>query len=153
MKRVAWLLILSVLSFNTLGFRPLASTTGSISLQSSNVQPSLNLQPLAVWLPGTHAVCNNTGATRVCASVSTARAESHTYVTVYGVIKTSGVGQAGKIMTATLLSKGSATCSAVTDSDGMASCSIYFSGLAKGNVVRVKVTIGKYKLMPHFAAK
>jgi hypothetical protein len=69
------------------------------------------------------------------------------------MLKTKGVGQAGKIMNAFWSNKGTTSCSALTDANGMASCTAYFSGGTKGNTVHVKVTIGKYKLTTHFMSK
>ena len=153
MKRVAWLLLLAFLSFNSVGFTEASSSTRSISSTTSNAPLMLQPPTMALSIPGKNAVCTNVGATRICASVSPARVAPHTYLTVYGMQKIRGVGQAGQIMTATWRSKGTASCSAVTDASGMASCTAYFSGGTKGHPVRVKVTIGKYNLTAHFTSK
>ena len=153
MKRVAWLLLLAVLSFNSVGFAQASSPTRSISSTISVAPPMLQPPTIALSIPGNNGVCTNIGATRICASVSPARTAPHTYLTIYGMQKIRGVGQAGTIMTATWRSKGTASCSAVTDASGMASCTAYFSGATKGHIVRVKVAIGKYKLTTHFTSK
>ena len=153
MKRVAWLLLLAILSFNSVGFAEASSPTGSISSTISYAPPMLLPPTVGLAIPGQNARCTNVGAVRICTSVYPARAAPHSYVTVNGMMKIKGVGQAGKIMTATWRSKGTASCSAVTDADGMASCTAYFPGATKGRSVRVKVTIDRYKLTTHFTSK
>ena len=153
MKRVAWPLVLAFLSFNTLGFTPTAAPTRPISSATHNPAPLLQPLPLALAIPGKNARCENIGPTRVCASVYPARVGAHAYITVYGMVKVQGVGQPGLVMTATWRSKSVGSCSAVTDSQGMASCTTWFPGATKGHSVRVKVSIGKYKLTTHFTAK
>ena len=153
MKRVAWLLLIAFLSFDTVGFAQADSPTRSVTSTIPGAPEMLDPPTIALSIPGNNAVCTNSGATRICASESTSRAAASTYVTIYGMMKIRGVGQPGQIMTATWYIKRTTSCSAVTDANGMASCSAYFSGGTKGHTVHVKVTIGKYRLTTHFTSK
>ena len=153
MRRVARPLLLSFLVLSMVGFSPALAPTALMSSAITSAPPMFQPPTTALAIPGRNPACTNVGATRICASVSTARAAAHTYVTVNGMMKIKGVGQAGQIMTVTWRSKVAASCSAVTDANGMASCSTYFPGATKGRIIRVKVTIGKHKLTTHFTSK
>jgi hypothetical protein len=153
MKRVASLLLMAFLAFNSVGLAQADSPTTLISSPISKAPPLLRPPTMDLAIPGKNARCTNVGPTRICVSVSNPRPAPRTFVTVYGMVKRQGVGQPGQIMTVTWRSNGVGSCVAVTDSQGMAACTAYFAGAAKGHIVRVKVTIDKYKLATHFTSK
>jgi len=153
MKRLAWLPLVVVLLFSTVGFTQSNSTASSVTSGITSPPALSDPRPAALVMPGYNAVCKNIGATRVCTSVSDARVTPGTRITVYGMLKRKGVGQAGITMKVAWQSKGTVTCSGVTDENGLASCTAYFPGGNKGHKVRVKVTIGKYKVNTYFTSR
>lgn len=153
MKRLAWLLIIGILSFNTVGFTRSGLIPSSFS-SSGTTSPALARAPwMDLSMPGDNSVCEKTRAARACASVSNGRPAPKTYVTVYGALRIRGEPQQGEPMKATLRFKGSsASCTGMTDSNGLASCSIYFAGGSGGRRVGVKVRVGQYTIDTYFSA-
>ena len=154
MKRRAWLLLAAVLSFNTAGFAPPASPLASLSTTISGPPAGADRGPLAASIPGYNVVCENIRATRLCVSVSDARVKPGSYVTVYGMMKTRGVGEAGKIMRVMWSSRASATCIGLTDENGLASCRTYVPLRTAGaRNVHVRVWMDKFKLATSFITR
>ena len=154
MKPMAWLLLAGILSFNTAGFAPAESPRGSFSTTVSSPPAGADPVPLAASIPGYNVVCQNKRATRLCVSVSEARVRPGSYVTVYGMMKTKGVGEAGKIMRVVWSSKVTATCIGLTDENGLASCRTYVPRqIAGGRKVHLRIWIDKYKLSTSFATR
>jgi hypothetical protein len=139
MKRLSWLLLVLVLSFSTLGFAP---PTGA--------DPA----PLDASIPGKNVVCHNIRAYRLCASVSESRIRPGSFVTIYGLMRTRGVGVPGKIMRVVWSSNVTVSCIGITDETGLASCSTYVPARTPtARKVHVKVWIDKYKLQTSFMTR
>jgi hypothetical protein len=150
MRRLAWLLLVVALAFGTVGFTP---ADAPLSLASPNAPVFSIPPPMALSIPGDNANCTNIRATRICVSVSDARPAPGSRLTIYGMLKTRGVGQSGKNMKAMWRSKGTVSCTAVTDESGIGRCSATFSGAGKGQKVRIKVTIGKFTLSTYVTSR
>jgi hypothetical protein len=153
MKRLAWLLLSAILSFSTVGFSPSDSPIRSVSSVIPNPPAISAPGPNAFSIPGYNVACKNIKGVRVCASVSDEKFAPGTRITVYGMLKKRGVGIAGKTMKVVWQSKGTVTCSGVTDENGVAKCTAYFKGGIKGKKVHVKVTIDKYKVATFFISR
>jgi hypothetical protein len=140
MKRLAWLLFIAILSFNTVAFTLPAS------------DPTMPASPPA--MPGRNVNCHNVGGLRLCASVSEATVVPGSFITIYGLMKLRGVGVAGQVMRVEWHGRTSATCVGVTDASGLASCTTYVpSNLVGGRIVNVKLRLDKYKVTTHFRIK
>lgn len=93
-------------------------------------------------MPGQNIVCSTSGTTQLCASVSNKSPTQYSYVTVYGRLLVSGMGQSGKAMKAVWHYKTTTpSCSATTNTSGLASCKRYISRATKGYKVNIVVTI------------
>jgi len=151
MKRLASLLLLVVLSLNTVGFTQSTSPTPSISSFTSD-GPALAGPPfIGMSIPGKNVICKTVHATRLCVALSSAYPSRDTWLTVYAQLKTRGVPQTGKIMTAVWRVKGKRiSCSALTDETGLAVCRGRFPKADKGRKIWVDVTIGKYTATTSF---
>jgi hypothetical protein len=145
MKRLAWLVVIAVLSLNSLGFSSPNFPIASSSSIGSNPPAVAGGPGIDLSIPGKGAHCSKVHATRICVSVSNRKPADGSYVTVYGQLKLRGTGIRGKIMTASWRYKGkSHNCTAVTDSAGLASCVLRIGGVAKGQNVHISVTIGNF---------
>ncbi len=154
MRRLGWLLVAVILSASTVGFAPSVATTASDSAIAFNPPAVPAPAPLALAIPGYNAVCDRFGPFRICASVGRQRAEKGMLVTVYSMYKKRGEPVKGKIMTASYTAKGkTSTCTALTDDEGMANCTLYFRGAEKGQKIKVKVTIGNHQVTTYFIAR
>ena len=139
MKRLSWLLLVAVLSIGTVGFAPPSGTAPA---------------PLEASIPGRNIVCHNIRAYRLCASVSEARVKPGSYVTIYGLLRSRGVGVPGKIMRVVWSSNVTVSCVGITDETGLASCTTYVPARTPaGRKVNVKVWIDKYKLQTSFMTR
>jgi hypothetical protein len=139
MKRLSWLLLVLVLSFSTVGFAPPAG---------------VNPAPLEAFIPGYNIVCHNVRLTRICASVSEAKIRPGSYVIIYGLMRTRGVGVPGEIMRVVWSSNVTVSCIGITDDTGLASCSTYVPARTPtARKVHVKVWIDKYKLQTSFMTR
>ena len=139
MKRLAWLLLVLVLSFSTVGFAPPAGADPA---------------PLDASIPGKNVVCHNIRAYRLCASVSEARVRPGSYVTIYGLMRSRGVGVPGQIMRVVWSSNVTVSCIGITDETGLASCSTYVPARTPAaRKVHVKVWLDKYKLQTSFMTR
>ena len=125
MKRLSWLLLAIIMALSTAGFAPLESPKGPFSSTISSPPAGADLGSMAGSIPGYNIVCHNVRATRLCASVSERRVTPGSYVTIYGSMKTRGVGVPGQVMNVVWASNVTATCIGVTDATGLASCSTY----------------------------
>ena len=106
---------------------------------------------LPASIPGYNIVCHNIRNTRVCVSVSAARVRPGSFVTIYGLIRRSGVGVPGMLMQVIWASHTTATCIGVTDETGLASCTTFVpASTPDAKKVYVKVWIDKYKLLTSF---
>lgn len=145
MKRLAWFFLIAVLSLNSLGFSSTNYPIASSSSIGSNPPALAGAPGVDLSIPGKAAHCTKVHATRICASISNRKPSNGTYVTIYGQLKLRGSGIRGKIMTASWRYKGkSHNCTAVTDSSGLAQCVLRISGVAKGQTVKVSVSIGNF---------
>ena len=152
MKRLLLLLLAVILSFSTTGFSPpVSATEGSGSTSAFGPPGGVDQTGLAASIPGYNIVCHNVRNTRLCVSVSSARVRPGSFVTIYGLIRRSGLGVQGQIMRVIWASHVTATCIGVTDETGLASCTTYVpASTPSGKKVHVKVWIDKYKLMTSF---
>jgi hypothetical protein len=147
MKRLSGLLLAVILLLSTLGFAPLESLQETISTAPDPRAP-------AGSIPGRNVVCHNIRQTRLCVSVSESRVRPGSYVTIYGLMRTRGVGVPGQIMRVVWASKVTVSCIGVTDANGLASCSTYVPANATSpRQVRVRVWIDKYKLTTLFMVR
>lgn len=158
MKRLAWLLLVVILSFNTVGFSLPAShpTPAAAILSAPPLAPPLfpAPAPAAASIPGYNVVCNNIGPLRLCASVSESRVLPGSFLTVYGLMRTRGEPIQGQVMQVVWHGHTSATCIGLTDEDGLASCTTYVpASMASGYKVYVKVLLDKYKILTSFRTK
>jgi hypothetical protein len=134
MKRLAGLLLMLILSFNTVGF--------SLPAPSSTFTAARNRN------------CHNIHQVRVCAWVEEGVVVPGSFVTVYGSMKTRGEGVPGQIVRVVWSAKTTATCIGVTDATGVASCTTYVpSSISRGRSVTVKVWVDKFKINTHFRIK
>ena len=151
MKRLSWFLLALTLSFSTVGFASPQSPNGSVSDTLSRPPAAADQALLAGAIPGRNIVCHNIRQTRLCVSVSEARVLPGSIITIYGLMRTRGVGVPGQIMRVVWASKVTATCIGVTDATGVASCSTYVPANASApRQARVRVWIDKYKLSTFF---
>lgn len=154
MKRLAWLLLIAIVSFNTAGFAASASLPAqpstSISIPPAGPDPA----PLAASIPGYNVECHNIGPTRLCTSVSAVRVKPGSFITVYGMMKERGKGVPGQVMTVVWHASSSASCIGVTDENGLASCSTYVPTTISGaHRVVVWVWLDKFKITTRFRIK
>ena len=154
MKRLAWLLLIVILSLNTLGFTLPASPPAPGSSIPSN-PPNLPETAFdAGFIPGHNLVCHNIGQRRVCASVSEARVLPGSVLTVYGMLRLRGEGVPGVIMNVIWAGRITETCVGVTDSSGVASCNTFVpSYMKQGYRVTVKVLLDHYKVSTNFRTR
>jgi hypothetical protein len=136
MKRLGLLLLIAILSLNTVAF----------TLPSSD--------PEFLAMPGRNVNCHNVGGLRLCASVSEATVVPGSFITIYGSMKLRGVGVAGQVMRVEWHGRTSATCVGVTDASGLASCTTYVpTSIVGGRSVNVKLRLDHYKVTTHFRIK
>jgi hypothetical protein len=154
MKRLAWLLLIVVLSLNTLGFSTPPSPPAAVSATFANPPSLAGETPLQASIPGVNASCHHLRALRLCASVSEKVIVPGSFVTIYGSMKIRGEGVQGKLMRVLWHSRTSASCYGVTDENGLASCSTYFPArIARGHKVYVRVWLDGHKVTTHFRTK
>ena len=146
MKRLAWLLLMAVLSFSTVGYSIPASPPAPVSIS----QPS----PAAGRIPGYNIICDDVRGIHLCASVSEALVVPGSWVTIYGLMMTKGAPIQGMIMRVAWHSSTSVTCIGVTDETGLASCTTYVPAkMARGYKVYVKVYLDHYKMGTSFRTR
>jgi hypothetical protein len=139
MKRLSLLLLAAILSLGTVGFAPPAAE-----------QPG----PSEGAIPGYNIVCHNIRAIRLCASVSEARVTPGSFVTIYGLMRTRGVGVPGEIMRVVWSSNVTVSCLGITDETGLASCTTYVPARTpNARKVHVRVWIDHYKLQTAFMTR
>ncbi len=137
MRRLAKLLLAAAFVFSTVGFAVPDSAPESGFAIGAVAAPNQN--------------CHNVALYRICAWVSDARIKPGESITIYGMLKKKGVGVPGKIMRVIWSSKTTATCSAVTDSTGIASCTTFVpSNTPGGKRINVIVRMDKYKVTTSF---
>ena len=134
MKRLAWLLLIAILSFSTVAFTVPAPPPNLSAARNQN--------------------CHNIRLVRVCSWVEEGVVKPGSSVTIYGSIKSKGEGVAGQILRVVWSARTTQSCLGVTDSTGVASCTTYVpSYLSSGRSVNVKVWIDKFKVNTHFRIK
>lgn len=120
-----------------------ASTTPTATSTKTNT-PSRT--PTATPMPppaGVNVVCNNYGASQICAWVSDGTPSRNSTVIVHGRLLIGGIGQMGQMMTATWHYKTTTpTCTGTTGSTGVASCSRNIGTATLGYRVNITVVIG-----------
>ncbi len=122
-------------------FSWLVLAIGLFVLAPAFVQPS-GASAAVLAMPGQNIVCKTSGTTQICASVSSASPKQYSYVTIYGRLTVSGVGQNAKSMTIAWHYKTvTSSCSGKTNTSGLANCARYISSATKGYKVNVVVTI------------
>lgn len=114
--------------------------------------PTATVTPIPTATPttqpppaGVNVVCNNYGATQICAWVSHGTPARGTTVTVYGRLLSGGSGVADRTMMATWHYKTTApTCTDSTGASGVASCSRNIGQATPEYKVNIAVVIDGY---------
>jgi beta-lactamase superfamily II metal-dependent hydrolase len=102
-------------------------------------------------MPGYNVQCSQSASVQICASVSDPNPVQNESVTVYGRLRVNGVGQAGQTMNAVWHYKSSTpSCSGMTGSDGVGSCSRQIGLASIGYTVTVNVSISGYAVNTSF---
>lgn len=125
----------------TLTYTPTPTTTPTITPTPTPTDP----------MPGENVQCETYGNAEICASVSDAHPQQHSYVTVYGRLMINNVGQQGKTMTSAWHYKTTTSyCDGITNSGGLASCEGFISRATIGYCVAIDVSIGAYNITTSF---
>jgi phosphatidylserine/phosphatidylglycerophosphate/cardiolipin synthase-like enzyme len=122
------------------------------------------IAPAYVWLPfvarpvatpppivGDNVVCQTTGDSELCAWVANGAPPRYASVTVYGRLRTNGVGQEDLTMvTSWHFRTTTSHCEGVTQGDGVAACSRNIGGASAGYQVDIAVALGDYTVTTWF---
>ncbi|MSP12665.1 MAG: hypothetical protein EXR62_06870 [Chloroflexi bacterium] len=129
------------------------TATASATPSAGGAAPSLpnpTATP-AVSVTGENLVCQQFGATELCAWVSEGRPQRYTWVTVYVRLRQNGVAQPGApVNTFWTYRRDWAYCNANTDEDGLARCMQTIYQATSGYRVNIDVTAGGHTVTTWF---